>query len=171
MLRKNVTTHLRFVAALVIPFVASGCALVSGCNYETRAVTAEAHVVENGEEIVRGLMNAGGTRGSENGRFLSYDITSSLLYGHIQSVVFTDATNPGVALLNLPFLPQFQPETVRGVLDQRDNAPTPNLAGIFEIIEANRAVLEVRTDLPARPVMNVPFTVTLNEGWRRPNCS
>jgi len=171
MLRKKVTINLRFAAALVIPFAASSCALVSGCNYETRGVTAEAHVMENGEEIVRGLMNAGATRGSANARFLSYDLTSSLLYGHIQSVVFTDATNPGVVLLNLPFLPQFQPETVRGVLDQRDNAPTPSLSGIFEIIEGNRAVLEVRTDLPSRPVVNVPFTVTLHEGWTRPNCS
>jgi hypothetical protein len=165
------TNHLRLALALAFPLVASNCALISGCSYETRAVTAEARVMENGEEIVRGLMNAGATRGSENGRFLSYDITSSVLDGHIQSVGFTDANQPGVVLLDLPFLPQFQPATIRGVLDQRDNAPTPNLAGTFEIIESSRAVLEVRTDLPARPVVSVPFTVTLHEGWTRPNCS
>jgi hypothetical protein len=165
------TIHLRFAAALAIPFIASNCALISGCSYETRGVTAEAHVMENGEEIVRGLMNAGGTRGSSNSRSLSYDITSTLLDGHIQSVGFTDASQPGVVLLDLPFLQQFQPATIRGVLDQRDNAPTPDLAGTFEIIEGNRAVLEVRTDLPSRPVVNVPFTVTLHEGWTRPNCS
>jgi len=165
------TNHLRLALALAIPLVATNCALISGCSYETRGVTAEARVVENGEEIARGLMNAGGTRGSENGRFLSYDITSTLLDGHIQSVGFTDANQPGVVILDLPFLQQFQPATIRGVLDQRDNAPTPDLAGTFEIIEGNRAVLEVRTDLPARPVVNIPFTVTLHEGWTRPNCS
>ena len=165
------TNYLRLALALAIPLVATNCALISGCSYETRGVTAEARVVENGEEIARGLMNAGGTRGSENGRFLSYDITSTLLDGHIQSVGFTDANQPGVVILDLPFLQQFQPATIRGVLDQRDNAPTPDLAGTFEIIEGNRAVLEVRTDLPARPVVNIPFTVTLHEGWTRPNCS
>jgi hypothetical protein len=165
------TMHLRLALALAVPLIASNCALVSGCSYETRGVTAEARVMENGEEIASGLMNAGGTRGSANARFLSYDITSTLLDGHIQSVGFTDANQPGVIILDLPFLPQFQPATIRGVLDQRDNAPTPNLAGTFEIVADNRAVLEVRTDLPARPVVNIPFTVTLHEGWRRPNCS
>jgi hypothetical protein len=165
------TIRLRLALAAAIPFLTSNCALVSGCSYETRGVTAEATVTENGQEIARGLMNAGGTRGSENGRFLSYDITSTLLDGHIQAVGFTDANQPGVVILDLPFLQQSQPATVRGVLDQRDNAPTPNLAGTFEIIEGNRAVLEVRTDLPARPIVNIPFTVTVHEGWSRPNCS
>ena len=163
--------HRRLAFALAIPFVAANCALISGCDYETRAVTAEGSVMENGTEIARGLMNAGATRGSENGRFLSYDITSTLLDGHIQSVGFTDANQPGVIILTLPFLQQSQPATIRGVLDQRDNAPTPNLAGTFEIIEGNRAVLEVTTDLPERPVVSIPFTVTQHEGWSRPNCS
>ena len=171
MLRENATIHRRLALALAIPFVASNCGLVSGCSYETRGVTAEARVTENGEEIARGLMNAGGIRGSENGRFLSYDITSTLLDGHIQSVGLTDANQPGVVILDLPFLQQSQPATIRGVLDQRNNAPTPNLNGIFELVAANRAVLEVRTDLPARPVVTIPFTVTLLEDWRRPNCS
>jgi hypothetical protein len=171
MLREMAAIHGRLALAVAIPFVASNCALISGCDYESRAVTAEARVIENGEEIARGLMNAGATRGSSNARFLSYDITSALLDGHIQSVGFTDANQPGVVLLDLPFLQQFQPATIRGVLDQRDNAPSPNLAGTFEIIEGNRAVLEVRTDLPARPVVSSPFTVTLHEGWSRPNCT
>jgi len=165
------TIHLRLAAALAIPLVAANCALISGCNYETRGVTAEASVTENGTEIARGLMNAGGTRGSLNHRDLSYDITSTLLDGHIQSVRFTDANQPGVVILDLPFLQQFQPATVRGVLNQRDDAPTPNLGGVFEIVASNRAILEVRTDLPLRPVVSIPFTVTIHEGWRRPNCS
>jgi hypothetical protein len=165
------TIHLRVAAALAIPLFASNCALVSGCSYETRGVTAEARVTENGEEIARGLMNAGGIRGSENERFLSYDITSTLLDGHIQSVGFTDANQPGVVILDLPFLQQSQPATIRGVLDQLGTAPTPNLDGTFEIVAANRAVLEVRTDLPSRPVVRIPFTVTVHEDWGRPNCS
>jgi len=165
------TIHLRLALAVAIPLVASNCRLVSGCNYETRAVTAEARVTENGEEIASGLMNAGGIRGSENGRFLSYDLTSTLLDGHIQSVGFTDANQPGVVIVELPFLQQLQPATVRGVLDQRNNAPAPNLAGTFEIVAANRAVLEVSTDLESRPVVRIPFTVTVLEDWSRPNCS
>jgi hypothetical protein len=160
----------RMIAAL--PLLLSGCGLISGaCIYETRAVTAEGRVVENGTEIARGLINVGGTRDAINNRSLSWDVTAVPLDGHIISVAFTDAARPGVVILELPFLTQFQPATIRGVLDQKDNAPTPALGGIFEIVADNRAVLEVRTDLPSRPVVRIPHTVTMLENWSRPNCS
>lgn len=166
------TTRLRFAAALAIPLFASNCSLISGgCNYETRAVQAEGSVTENGAEIARGLMNAGATRGSSNSRFLSYDITSSLIYVHIQSVGFVDANQPGVVLFDFPFIEGVPPATIRSVINQLDDAPTPNLGGTFEIVAGNRAVLEVRTDLPERPVVHIPFTVTMHEDWVRPNCS
>jgi hypothetical protein len=122
-------------------------------------------------EIARAAVDVGATRGSMNARHLSYDITAVPLDGHIESVALTDATRPGVIVLQLPFLPQFQPATIRGVLDQRDDAPSPALGGVFEIVAGNRAVLEVTTDLASRPVVRIPVTVTMHEDWSRPYCS
>lgn len=162
----------RVAAAFAVPVIVSNCALLSGrCTYETRSVHAESLVMENGMEIARGTIDAGATRGSSNSRFFSFDITAAPLDGHITSVALTDASRPGVIVLELPFLPQFQPATIRGVLDQRDNAPTPALQGTFEIVQGNRAVLEVRIDLPDRPVVRMPFGVVMHEPWSRPYCS
>lgn len=162
----------RLAAGIAILLGASGCALLSGrCTYESRAAHAEGRVTENGMEIARGAVDVGATRGSINARHLSYDISAAPLDGHFVSVALTDATRPGVILLDLPIIPQFQPATIRGVLDQRDDAASPALGGIFELVAANRAVLEVTTDLASRPLVRIPMTVTVHEDWSRPYCS
>jgi hypothetical protein len=38
-------------------------------------------------------------------------------------------------------------------------------------VASNGAVLEVRTDLASRPVVQIPLTVAFQEDWYRPNCS
>jgi len=163
--------RLRLVAALAIPLAVSGCAMYGRCTYESRSARAEGTVTENGAEIARAMADVGGTRGSFNNRSFSWDLTSQPLDGHIVSVALTDASRPGVVVLDLPFLVQFQPATIRGVLDQRDDAPTPALGGVFELVESNRAVLEVRTDLTSPAVVRIPLTVTHHEDWFRPYCS
>ena len=161
----------RVAATLVIPLAVSDCALNGRCTYESRAALADGQVTENGLQIARAIAHIGATRGSSNRRSFSWDIIAQPLDGHMVSVALTDASQPGVIVLELPFLTQFQPATIRGVLDQEDDAPTPALGGIFELVVSNQAVLEVRTDLPSRPLVRIPLTVSAHDDWHRPYCS
>lgn len=163
--------QLRFAAVVALPLAVSSCGLRGDCIYESRHVTAEGSVVENGLQIARGTVNVGGMRDGYNRRSLSWDIFAVQLDGHILSAALTDRDQPGVIILELPFLQQSEPGYIRVALDQENDAPAPALGGVFELVAANRAVLELRTDLASRPLVRIPHAVTQHGDWSRPYCS
>ena len=165
--------NLRLIMALAIPLAVSDCGLNGDCTYESRAALAGGQVTEdNGLQFAHATVHIGATRGSSNKRTLTWDIIAQPLAGHILSVALTDASQPGVIVLELPFLTQFEPAIISGVLEQEGDAPTPALGGIFELVVSNQAVLEVRTDIPSRPLVRIPLTVSEfeHDDWHRPFC-
>lgn len=164
--------RLRFTIGLALPLAVSSCGVLpsGACNYESRNVTAEGRVIENGAEIARAIAGVGGTRGSSNHRSFSWSIVSVPLHGHVVSVALTDASRPGVVLHELPFHDHIHPATTSGALAQPDNAPTPALGGLYEIVASDLAVLEVRTSLASYPVLRIPLIATVQGDWYRANC-
>lgn len=164
-------------AILAIPLVLSGCGIITGaCNYEARSVSVAGNVIEGGTEVASATANFHAVR---HGRLplLSFywRFSAPSLEGHVTSVVLVNSVRPVPILLDLPIREPIEPwgyaYAYEGTLEQRAGEPTPALGGIYEVLAARNGVLELTTDLPARPLVSIPLAVTHQENWHRPICS
>jgi hypothetical protein len=155
------------VAILACPLILSGCAL-GRCRWEERSVNASGAVVEDGAEIVRAAVTVDALRGGLESKSLDRTI-SGTLKGHVSSIVLIRLGDAAPVPLSIPVDPPSSPLISSGGLTQRPGEVSPNLGGIYEIVAANLGVLEIATDLPSRPRVSVPLTVTRKQDWFRPN--
>jgi hypothetical protein len=146
-----------------------GCALIDDCTYEERSVTGFNAVIENGEEIVRAEIVVEALRGSLDWKSVNPAIRGTLK-GHVTSILLVNSASPS-AQFAIPLDPPSSPVISSGSLIQRPGDTSPDLAGLYEMIAASRAVLQITTDLPSRPSLTIPLTVTQRQDWFRPqNC-
>jgi hypothetical protein len=156
------------VAILACPLILSGCRSIFSCTYEERSINASGAVVENGAEIVRAGLVVGALRGSLEWKYLDPTI-SGTLKGHVSSIAFIRSGDPASVPLSIPVDPPSSPLISSGSLMQRPGEVSPDLGGVYEVVAANLGVLEITTDLPSRPLVSVPLTVTRKQDWLRPN--
>jgi hypothetical protein len=146
-----------------------GCGLIDDCTYEERHVTGFNAVIENGETLVRAEIVVSELRGSLEWKSVGPAITGTLR-GHVTSILLTSSANPSTQLA-IPLDSPSSPSIASGTLIQRPGDVSPDLAGLYEMIVAGEAVLQIATDLPSRPSLTMPLTVTSRQNWYRPqNC-
>lgn len=156
---------------IAIPLVLSGCERLFACTYETRHVRAAGSVTEGVMEVASATVSVSADRGSLNVKHFQWSIRAPSLEGHVTSVVLVNSTQPAPILLDLPVREPITPFVYEGALTQRSGELSPALGGIFEIVAGNRAVFEITTDLPSRPLIRLSLTVTEKQDWYRPtNC-
>ena len=152
---------------LLITIAVSGCDILSGkCTYEVRSFNGHGNAIVNGGEQAAAQVILNEDRGSITGQTFNWLVTGSLK-GHVTSASFKDSTQPTTVLLDLPVLGADRMPILEGVADSRDGA---TLGGFHDVLAANHGVIELQTDDPANPTVDVPVTGT-NSDWLRPNCS
>ena len=167
------TRRLRAAAALAIPLLLAECGLLDSCIFESRYVGAAGRVTEGITEIAAATVDVSATRGGGalNDKAFQWSITTPALAGHVTRISLIRSSQPVPILLDLPVQNLAQPFVYNGGLRQAPQAMTPNLGGIFEIVAANEARIDIITDLPERPAVQIPLAVTMHQDWHRPNCS
>ncbi len=166
---KSGTVRVRVISAILC-FLVGGCRLISDCTYETRYVSAAGAITENGSDLVRALVTVGANKGSLTWKDFDRTITGSPLVGHVLAIRLVRSDQPGVSLLDIP-IDQNSGLISSGSMIQRPADETPNLAGLYELVAAGLAVLELDTDLPSYSHLSIPLMVSDKRDWYRPsNC-
>jgi hypothetical protein len=172
-LRYSQVEKMRVLMVVVLPCLLflSGCTAFSNCRWEERSVTARGVIIENGAEIASADVTVGASRGSVLWKSLNRIVAGTSLKGHVTSITLVRSDDPTVVLLAIPVDDSFSSLISSGSLLQRPGDTGPDLGGLFEIVAANRGVIEITTDLPSRTHVSIPLTVNSQTDWTRPsNC-
>ncbi|MEX2109049.1 MAG: hypothetical protein WD802_00400 [Gemmatimonadaceae bacterium] len=161
------SVFVRSSVAIAIPLLLSGCNL-GRCDYESRYLTAIGRVTEGIAEVAAATLTVGAVRGGLRWRDVDYRIRVPL-EGRVTSVTLILPQQPAPLRLDMPVYEQITPFEYAGGLSQRKDEQVPALGGIFEMVAAGGAVLEITTDLPARPLITLPLTITAVQDWYRSN--
>lgn len=157
------------IPALALAVSLSGCNALSGkCTYELRSLDAGGSITESGSELAAAEISLSEQRGSLQGQSLTWVVTSTTLKGHVLSAALKDNADQSHVLLDLGIAGADRPEISRGAAASATGA---NLAGFHDILAAGRGIVELRTDLSSRPVIQIPLAATTNGDWIRPYCS
>jgi hypothetical protein len=164
--------QIKGLASMIVLLLLSGCALLGRCDYESRTVVAEGRFTEGATEVATAEITVGANRGGLEWRDFHWVITGPSLEGHVTSLALVTAAAPHTVLLDLPL--NYQPEGYISIsaLIQYKGESSPALGGIFEVVAANGAAIEIRTDLPSRPLVRIPLSSIHESDWYRPHtCS
>ena len=155
------------------PLLCRAAAYLPDACHDERYVAVAGSVIDGGTQIAGATANLHANRGLQ-GLSFTWQFAAPSLEGHITSAVLVSSTRPVPILLNLPIREPIEPWGYQyayfGTMEQQSGEPTPALGGIFEVLAAGDAVLELTTDLPDRPLVRIPLTVTRKEDWTRPIC-
>jgi len=168
-MRRGGARQLRLAVCLLLP----GCHMITGaCDYEVRSTSSRGVIVDDIREILRAGASVSARRGSSNWKGFSWSIVSPVLASHVVSVSLIDANQPGAILLRLALTPENPIGALGGSIEEKRGVEHPSLplGGIFEIVAANRAILEITTDLPSQAVLRVPLIGSESRDWHRPDC-
>ncbi len=148
---------------------ASNCLLISGdCIYEVRSLEVTGLVKENGNELAGARITESERRESDPEKSMYWLVTSPTLKGHVTSLTLRDSSDPSRVLLTPDLAPSDRSPISEGAVSTKDGA---NLGGFFETLGTNQGFFRLDTDLPERPTLNIPLTLTRKQNWIRPNCS
>src|SRR5258706_1191570 len=162
---------MRFVRASIcagLMLSASGCRLLDfdSCLYELRGVEAAGTISEAGSELLYGRLNLLEQRDYQPEKSLIWQVRGAPLRGHVSSAVFRDVDqSKSLFVLTLSSVPAS--DIAGGAASQSGGA---DLNGFYEVLAANRGVIDVRTDLPGRDSIRLAITKTFQEDWYRPKC-
>jgi hypothetical protein len=160
--------HIRKLAPFVA-LVASNCMLLSGrCIYEIRYVQASGRVEENGTELAAAEVSLSERRDSDPEKSMHWHVTGAGVAGHVSSVTFRNSSDPARVLLTLATSPFEQAQNSDGAVSDKTGT---NLGGFWEVLSANTGLIQMETDIPTRPTITIPLTVTQKQNWTRPYCS
>ena len=124
-------------------------------------------------EVAGATVDFQATRGTS--LTIQWQFRAPSLEGHVTSAVLVNSTRPVPILLNLPIREPKEPWGYQyayfGTMEQHWGEPTtPLLGGIFEVLAADNGVLELTTDLPAKPLVTIPLAVTQKTDWHEGGC-
>lgn len=159
---------LRIASCVGLALSASGCRLLdfNSCLYELRGVEAAGTISEGGSELLYGRLNLLEQRDYQPEKSLIWQVRGAPLRGHVTSAVFRDV-DQSKTLLVLALSSPPASDIAGGAASQSGGA---DLSGFYEVLAANRGVIDVRTDLPARDSIRLSITKTFQEDWYRPKC-
>lgn len=160
--------RLRAALYTALAFALSSCSLLDKCTYELRDLEAAGTVSDNGSQLASVQINLGEQRGSLQGQSMYWLVTGADLKGHVTSVSFKDVSDPSHVLLDLGVASADRSEISQGATGSASGA---NLGGFHNIIAAGRGLIELQTDSPDRPTIQITLAVTSSTDWTRPNCS
>ena len=143
--------------------------LLSGrCIYEIRSLQASGRVDENGTELATAQVSLSERRDSDPEKAMYWHVTGAGVAGHVSSVTFRNSSDPARVLLTLATSPFQQAQNSEGAVSDKSGT---KLGGFWEVLSANTGVIQMETDIPTRPTVTIPMTVTQKQNWTRPYCS
>jgi hypothetical protein len=160
--------NLSIIVGLACAFLASGCAILTACRYETRFVRASGQLIENSDTTVGANVHVDANRGSIELKYLDW-MVGGTLKGHVTSIALVDAGNPSGVRVPIPVDPPSSSFIAAGNAVQRGGETSPSLGGVYEVVGGNRAALEILTDIPSRPTISLPLRRTEIQDWYRPH--
>jgi hypothetical protein len=161
-------SYARSAFVILLALTASGCRLLDfdSCLYELRGVEAAGTISESGSELLYGRLNLVEQRDYQPEKSLVWQVRGAPLKGHVTSALFRDADQPK-ALFVLTLSPAPASDIAGGTANQSEGA---DLNGFYDVLAANRGVIDVRTNLPGRDSIRLAITKTFQEDWYRPKC-
>jgi len=161
-------SYARYAFSVLLALSASGCRLLDfdSCLYELRGVEAAGTISEAGSELLYGRLNLLEQRDYQPERSLIWQVRGAPLRGHVTSAVFRDVDQTRT-LFVLTLSPAPASDIAGGAASQSGGA---DLNGFYEVLAANRGVIDVRTDLSGRDSIRLSITKTFQEDWYRPKC-
>lgn len=158
--------------ALVTLTLLSGCNVLNAlCNtYDSRNVSARGSFTEAGAELVTAQMNVIEFRDYTNAKSFNYQIISPTLKGHVSSVALVSSADPTKVILELKLLGPDGPILSQDFIDQPSGTVSPNLAGLFDLVSTNRAVVRITRDSPAGSFVLIPLTTFQQDDWHQQPC-
>jgi len=158
----------RFAIGVGFSLSLSACRLLDfdSCLYELRGVEAAGTISEAGSELLYGRLNLVEQRDYQPEKSLIWQVRSAPLKGHVTSVVFRDV-DQSKTLFVLTMVATSNADVADGSANQ---SAGDDLNGFYEVLAANRGVIDVRTDLPGRDSIRLAITKTFQEDWYRPKC-
>ena len=157
-----------YLTLALLAAAVSGCDLVGGkCTYELRSYAGQGNAIQGGAAAATATVNLSEQRGSVVGQTFQWQVTGGLK-GHVTSASLKDSQNPSAVLLDLPVLGPDRDPILEGSADSRQGA---TLGGFHDILAANRAGIELKTDDQTTPTVIVPITTVSAGNWIRPYCS
>ncbi len=161
--------HRRYISIPLLALAFTGCDLLSGsCTYEIRSLQVSGTVSDNGAPLTNATMNMSENRGSIINQSIYWLVTGDALKGHVLSASLKDSSDPSRVMLTLDIASPDRVEISQGATGTLQGA---SLAGFHDILAAGRGIVELQTDLQARPTIQIPLAVTSSTDWTRPNCS
>jgi hypothetical protein len=152
----------------LIALALSGCGIGNAkCTFDQRDLEANGAITENGAELVAAQVVLGEQRGSVEETAIYWRLTGTTLKSHVLSAALKDASDLSQVRLDLQ-LTSAATEISVGSLHMSAGA---NLGGFRDFLAAGRGVIEVKTDMPARPTITFPLPATRVGDWITPNCS
>lgn len=162
-------TSIRRAIYVGLALSVSGCHILDfdSCLYELRGVEGAGTITEGATEILYGRLNLLEQRDYQDDKSLIWEVRGQPLNGHVISIVFRDKSDPSKVLANLPLSSSTILALSNGVATESSGA---NLNGFFDVLSADRGVIDVRTDLPGRDSIRVELAKTFMQDWYRPKC-
>ncbi|MFN2602234.1 MAG: hypothetical protein ABR582_05695 [Gemmatimonadaceae bacterium] len=159
----------RYLLPACLAISLGGCRLFEfdNCLYELRGVEGAGTITENGTELLYGRLNLLEQRDYQPDKSLIWEVRGAPLKGHVTSATFRDVADPSKVLLMIPLSSPSVTAIAGGAANQSAGA---ELNGFFDVLAANRGVIDVRADLPGRDSIRVPLAITFHEDWYRPKC-
>lgn len=158
--------------ALVTLTILSGCNVLHGfCStYDLRNVSANGSFTEAGAELVTAQVNVIEFRDHGNVASFNYQIISPTLKGHVSSVALVSSADPTKVVLQLRLLGPDGPILSQDDIAQPSGTDSPNLAGFFDLVGTNRAVVRITRDSPAGSFVLIPLTTSRQDDWHQQPC-
>jgi hypothetical protein len=158
--------------ALFTLTILSGCdALSAFCStYDLRNVSADGSVTEAGTELVTAQVNVIEFKNYGNAASFNYRIISPALKGHVSSVALVSSDDPTKAILQLRLLGPDGPILAMDDMTQPSGTHSPELAGFFDLVRTNRAVVRITRDNPAGSVVLILLTTSQQADWHQQPC-
>jgi hypothetical protein len=158
--------------ALVTLTILSGCNVLRGfCStYDLRNVSANGSFTEAGAELVTAQVNVIEFRDHANVASFNYQIISPALKGHVSSVALVSSADPTQVILQLRLLGPDGPILSQDDIAQPSGTGSPDLAGFFDLVGTNRAVVRITRDSPAGSFVLIPLTTSQQADWHQQPC-
>jgi hypothetical protein len=160
----------RLAPYLVLAAAIGGCHIfdLDSCLYEVRSVEVTGQLNQSGAELLFASVNVGEQRDYQPDKGMLWLIRSAPLLGHVTSATLKDAADESKILYNFPISATSQTDRISsGYVTQGTGA---NLDGFFEVLSGNRAVIEVKTDVPGKETLRLLPEKVIDQDWTRPKC-
>ena len=160
----------RLAPYLLIASIAGGCRLFDfdSCLYEVRSVEVTGSLSDNAGELLFGSISVSEQRDYQPDKNMLWLIRSAPLLGHVTSATLKDFSDDTKILYNFPINTTSQLDRISsGYVTETSGA---NLNGIFDVLSGDRAVIEVKTDVPGKATLRILPAKGFDQDWTRPKC-